>query len=336
MKKCSLSKNNIIDEKIIYFPKSPNSNSNIKNHIRSNNYLDNQNNYICNYSNNCNYTYDNNISTHNKSNSKIYFNNNDLMMQTMLTENNIKNTKNIYGNNPSLLRNKIFTPSNKYSFYTQYPNENINNINYIKPPRETEPKIVYHKKIFPSFTSKNMKPNSNTIIIDYNYNRDNNIDHNHKLSMNMNMNGINYGNNIISNFYSSNNFFNRRSNYHLENMNNVLPEEKYGFKKNNKIEEREISFSPSLSRKNQSFKNVIKDNYQNINNNNIYINVVENFRSDFQNQNMNSLNDLSRLNYGKCFQPMNRSATEEDNLNKLMCHSHSQGFTKTIQSLFGH
>jgi hypothetical protein len=119
-------------------------------------------------------------------------------------------------------------------------------------------------------------------------------------------------------------------------MNNVLPEEKYGFKKNNKIEEREISFSPSLSRKNQSFKNVIKDNYQNINNNNIYINVVENFRSDFQNQNMNSLNDLSRLNYGNNFQSMNRSATEEDSLNKLMCHSHSQGFTKTIQSLFGH
>ena len=336
MKKCSLSKNNIIDEKIIYFPKSPNSNNNIKSHIRSNNYLDNQNNYIYNYTNNCNYTYDNNVSTHNKSNSKIYINNNDLMMQTMLTENNIKNTKNMYGNNPSLLRNKIFTPSNKYSFYTQYPNENTNNINYIKPPRETEPKIVYHKKIFPSYASKNMKPNNNTIVIDYNYNRDNNIGHNHKLSMNMNMNGITYGNNIISNFYSSNNFFNRRSNYHLENMNNILPEEKYGFKKNNKIEEREISFSPSLNRKNQSFKNVIKDNYQNINNNNIYINVVENFRSDFQNQNMNSLNDLSRLNYGNSFQPMNRSATEEDNLNKLMCHSHSQGFTKTIQSLFGH
>ena len=336
MKKCSLSKNNIIDEKIIYFPKSPNSNNNVKSHIMPNNYLDNQNNYIYNYNNNCNYTYDNNISTHNKSNSKIFFNNNDLIMQTMFTENNIKNTKNMYNNNPSLLRNKIFTPSNKYSFYTQYPNENINNINYIKPPRETEPKIVYHKKIFPSYASKNMKPNNNTIIIDYNYNRDNNINHNHKLSMNMNMNGINYGNNIISNFYSSNNFFNRRNNYHLENMNNILPEEKYGFKKNNKIEEREISFSPSLNRKNQSFKNVIKDNYQNINNNNIYINVVENFRSDFQNQNMNSLNDLSRLNYGNNCQPMNRSATEEDNLNKLMCHSHSQGFTKTIQSLFGH
>lgn len=334
MKKCSLSKNSIIDEKIIYFQKSPNSNNNIKSHIMSNNYIDNQNNNMYIYSNNCNYTYDNNISAHNKSNSKIFFNNNDFIMQTMFTENNIKNTKNIYGNNPTLLRNRIFTPSNKYSFYTQYPNENMNNINYIKPPRETEPKIVYHKKKFPPFGSKNMKQNNNTIIIDYNYNRGNNLGHNNK--MRMNMNGINYGNNIISNFYSSNNFFNRRNNYHLENMNNMLPEEKYGFKKNNKIEEREISFSPSLTRKNQTFKNVIKDNYQNINNNNIYINVVENYRSDFQNQNMNNLNDLSRLNYGSSFQSMNRSATEEDILSKLMCHSHSQGFTKTIQSLFGH
>ena len=118
---------------------------------------------------------------------------------------------------------------------------------------------------------------------------------------------------------------------------NMSPENYYnGFKKLNKIEEREISFSPSLSRKNLSFKNVIKDNYQNINNNNIYINVVENFRSDYQNQNNNNnLNNLKNKNYeNKCY-TIKRILTEQDNLQKLMCHSHSQGFGKTIQRIFG-
>ena len=150
------------------------------------------------------------------------------------------------------------------------------------------------------------------------------------------MNNYNFGKNIITNFYSNNNFFNQRNNYHLENLDNLLPEEKYGFKKMNKIEEREISFSPNLSRKNNSFKNVFKDNYQNINNNNIYINVVENFRSDYQNQNIdiNNLNDLKKINYERKYYPVNRSLTE-DNINKIMCHSHSQGFTKAIQRIFG-
>ena len=122
----------------------------------------------------------------------------------------------------------------------------------------------------------------------------------------------------------------------MDLKNNLLPEEKYGFKKVNKIEEREISFSPSLSRKNFSFKHVIKDNYQNINNNNIYINFVENFRSDYQNQNINisNLNELKQNNYEHKLYPINRVLTEEDNLKKLMCHSHSQGFAKTIQRIF--
>ena len=156
------------------------------------------------------------------------------------------------------------------------------------------------------------------------------------------MNNIKYGKNMITNFYSSNNIFSRKNNYHLENIDNLLPEEKYGFKKINKIEEREISFSPSISKKNHSFKNIINDNnYQNINNNNIYINVVENFRNDYQSQNIN-LNNLSNLNdvkrisyYGNNFRPINRSLLGENNMNKFMCHSHSQGFTKTIQNVFG-
>ena len=345
LKKCNLNKN-IIDEKIIHFPKSPSSNTNTNTH---NNYS-NINNYSYNYMNSYNYTYNNHTNNNNFNNNMNYsYNNSDLMLHTMLTENNIKNAKNIFGNNASLLRNKMFTPSNKFSFYTQYHNnDSNNNINYINSrPRETEPKIVYHKKLFPSFGSTNFKQNNNTFFIDYNYNKEdrNNISFNNNMTNinnmsnnmtnNMNMNNIHYGKNIISNFYSSNNFFNRRTNYHLDNIDNILPEEKYGFKKINKIEEREISFSPSLSRKNHSFKNVIKDNYQNINNNNIYINVVENFRSDYQNQNINNLNGVKRCNYGNNYRPINRSLTEEDNLNKLMCHSHSQGFTKTIQSLFG-
>ena len=150
------------------------------------------------------------------------------------------------------------------------------------------------------------------------------------------------GKNTINNFYSSNNFFNQRNNYHLENINNVLPEDKYGFKKINKIEEREISFSPSLSRKNHSFKNVIKDNYQNINNNNIYINVVENFRSDYQDQNekingsnIDNFDEKKKNSYQNNYYPVNKNLIEEDNIKKLMCHSHSQGFTKAIQRIFG-
>ena len=331
MKKCSMAKSNIIDEKIIHFPKpsSPNiiNNSNI-------------NNCNYNYLNNYNYTYNNSSNNDIINNINYTYNNNDLIINAMYTENNIKNNKkNLYGNNNTLLRNQMFTPSNKYSFYTQYHNnENRNNFNYINPlpPRETEPKMIYHKKLFPSFCSSNIKHTNNSLIIDYNYN--NNEDRNNiSFNNNMSMNNFNYGKNIITNFYSNNNFFNNRNNYHLENLDNLLPEEKYGFKKINKIEEREISFSPSLTRKNHSFKNVIKDNYQNINNNNIYINVVENFRSDYQNQNINinSLNDMKKINYGNKFYPINRSLTEEDNINKLMCHSHSQGFTKTIQRIFG-
>ena len=337
MKKCSLPKNNMIDEKIIHFPKSPNPNIN--------NF--NLNNFRCNYMNNYNYTY-NNTNINDISNNMNYtYNNNDLVISTMLTENNIKNSKKILynNNNPTLLRNKIITPSNKFSFYTQYQNSESNNFNFINPlpSRETEPKIVYHKKLFPSFCSSNFKQNTNSLLIDYNYNNEernttNNISYNN----NLNLNNIHYGKNTINNFYSSNNFFNQRNNYHLEKINKVLPEDKYGFKKINKIEEREISFSPSLSRKNHSFKNVIKDNYQNINNNNIYINVVENFRSDYQNQNekingnnIDNFEDMKKNNYQNNYYPVNKNLIEEDNIKKLMCHSHSQGFTKAIQRIFG-
>jgi hypothetical protein len=268
LKKCFM-KNKVINEKIIHFPKSP-SNINI------NNNYSNINNYSYNYMNSYNFTYNNSINNNNITNNNINYtyNNNDFMINAMFTENNMKNQRNIFGNNTSnYLRNNIFSPSNKYSFYTQYmSNENSNNYNYeSQPPRETEPKIIYHKKLFPSFGSNNYRQNNNSpFFIDYNYNKE----ERNNISFNNNMNNIQYGKNMITNFYSSNNFFNRRNNYHLENINNLLPEEKYGFKKINKIEEREISFSPSLSKKNHSFKNVINDNnYQNINNNNIYINV---------------------------------------------------------------
>ena len=263
LKKCK--KNKKIDEKIIHFPKSPSCNVNA-------NYL-NINNY--------NYNYTSNNSNYNTNNNNYTYNNNDLMIHTLPTDNTIKNAKYIYTNNnninSNLLRNTMFTPSNKMSFYTQIPNNEVNyGYNYTNEPpsapRETEPKIVYHKKIFPSFCSSNIRNStiSNTFIIDYNYNKED--------INNISFNNNNSKYNRITNFYSSNNFYNRRSNYHLEKVNSLLPEEKYGFKKINKIEEREISFSPTLQRKNYSFKNIINDNnYQNIdNNNNIFINVVEN------------------------------------------------------------
>ena len=311
LKKCN--KNKKIDEKIIHFPKSPTSTTN-------NNFL-NINNYVYNYSNNSNC----NIKTNH--NSHYNYKNGDLLINTMFTDNNIKNEKiNYMGNNvnSALLRNKMFSPTNKMSFYTQIQ-KNENNYKYAyESPRETEPKIVYHKKLFPSFGSSNYRHgNGNTIIIDYNYNNYNNEERNN-ISFN---NNIKY--NKISNFYSSNNFYSRRNNYHLEKINNILPEEKYGFKKINKIEEREISFSPTLSRKNYSFKNVINENnYQSINNNNININVVENY----QNHNLNKEKRFN--NYGNNYRPINRSMIDEDNFNKLMYHSHSQGFTKNIQNNF--
>ena len=328
MKKCSITKNKTIDEKIIHFPKSPTPNNIINN--------SNLNNYNYNYMSSYNCTYNSNINNIDINNNMDYntYNNNNLMINTMFTENNLKNSKkNILGNN-NLLRNKMITPSNRFSFYTQYQSNENNTFMNPLPPRETEPKLVYHKKLFPTYCSTNFKQNNNNSLLnDYNYNKEdiNNI------SFNNNINNLNYGKNK---FYSSNNFFNRRNNYHLENIDNLLPEEKYGFKKMNKIEEREISFSPSLSRKNFSFKHEIKDNYKNINNNNIYINVVENFRSDYQNQNINinnlsNLNDIKQNNYEHKFYPINRVLTEEDNLKKLMCHSHSQGFAKTIQRIFG-
>ena len=333
IKKCRITKYNIIDEKIIHFPKSPSPNI-----INSN-----INKYNNNYMNCFNYTYENNTNNNEMSNNVNFtYNNSDIIIQRMFTENNIKNVKkNIYGNNTatSLLRNRVFTPSNKYSFYTQYQNyENKNNnFNFINPlpPRITEPKLVYHKKLFPSFYSTSYKQNNNSALIDNNYNIEdrNNISFNNNI--NMNVNNVNYGNNIINNFYSNSNFYHKRKNYHLDNIDNLLPEEKYGFKKINKIEEREISFSPSLSRKNHSFKNIIKDNYQSINNNNnIYINVVENFRSDChnnQNINISNLNEMKKINLENNYNPINRSITEKNDLNKLMNHSHSQGFSKGIR-----
>ena len=122
----------------------------------------------------------------------------------MPIENTIKNAKNIYTNNNNsnsdLLRNTMLIPSNKMSFYTH------NEINYgyndakepPSTPRETEPKMAYHKKIFPSFCSSNF---NNISKIDYNYN--NNKEDINYISFNKN----NSEYNKKTNFYSSNNFY---------------------------------------------------------------------------------------------------------------------------------
>ena len=96
------------------------------------------------------------------------------MVHKMPIENTIKNAKNIYTNNnnsnSNLLRNTMLIPSNKMSFYTQNPNNEINygyNDTNESPsaPRETEPKMAYPKKIFPSFCSSNFNNISKMIII---------------------------------------------------------------------------------------------------------------------------------------------------------------------------
>ena len=64
----------------------------------------------------------------------------------------------------------MFTPSNRYSFNTQYQNKENNNNIFINPlpPRETGPKMVYHKKLFPSFCSNTLEHNYNSLLFDSN------------------------------------------------------------------------------------------------------------------------------------------------------------------------
>ena len=90
----------------------------------------------------------------------------------------------------------------------------------------------------------------------------------------------------------------------------MLPEDKYGFKKENKIEEREISFSPRLSKKGISNESMVDNNLEQM-----------------------TVDNLYRISNSICSNYLvNNTANKESNL-PIMNHSQSQGFKKSIRTL---
>ena len=307
---------NYINEKIIHFPKSPSTHHSI--------------NYI---GSKINYSYINNALKRNNNIGINYFKTNDLNIKTVLTDNNIdnfiKNPRNLFGS--VIFYDTALSPYNKYLFYTD-KNESNNNSNDIS--KKNNKKIIYRKKVLP-LSVKNSENNKyrikkrNSIIFDYNYERDEKFRKNSVSLNNYNINNFKDGNNLISNFYTSNNFFNKKNSCnldninHLNNMNELLPEEKYGFKKVNKIEEREINFSPKISKRVFSFCN--ENLSQSINQNN----SIKNFSNkNFYTDTLNSIGNNNILNNF----PINHTLVEDSNFKKVMNHSQSQGFKRTIRN----
>ena len=292
---------NSIDEKIIHFPKSPSINHSI-------NYYGNKNNF--NFINNNINKGINNICYN-------YYKNNDLLINTVFTDNN-KNPKNLYGS--TFLRDSALTPCNKFIFFTENNNDSYNNSN--THSRKSNSKIIYQKKVLPLSSVKN-SDKSNFMIFDYNYNKNGKYRNNNIVLDNNQMNNYNFGGNIITNYYTSNNFFNKKNYYSnlddaktVKDINYILPEEKYGFKKADKIEEREINFSPTISKRNNLKKNISSYSIdKNISNKNIFIDTIN--------------GNKSKNNYKNNF-PTNHTVVEEYNYKKLMNHSQSQNFKKSI------
>ena len=289
---------NYIDEKIIHFPKSPQ---------QSTNTFENKNNY-------------NNAI--NNSNIFNYYKNNDLIINTVFTENNANNPKNLFY---STIVRDTMTPCNKYFFFTECNNDSYNTNNYSRQT-ESHPHIIYKKKVLPLSGMKNSEKsrcyNNNSMIFNYSYNKYEKYSKNNAYFDNNSLNNYIFGGNDIKNFYTSNNFFNKRNYYDLNNinlnLNNILPEDKYGIKKMNKIEEREISFSPRLSKNsmpniNMPFSNNKDNNLKQIKVDNIY--GVAN--------NTNITNNFYNF-------PIKESVIKESNSPKLMNHSQSQGFKKSF------
>ena len=286
---------NYIDEKIIHFPKSPQQSINTFENKNNYNNTINSNNIGCNY-----------------------YKNNDLIINTVFTENNINNPKNLFYS--AILRDAM-TPCNKYFFFTEYNNDSCNANNYSRYT-ESHPHIIYKKKVLPLSGVKNSEKsrcyNNNTMIFNYSYNKHERCSKNSVNFDNYSLNNYYFGGNDIKNFYTSNNFFNKRNYYDLDSINlNILPEDKFGIKKVNKIEEREISFSPRLS----------KNNISNINmpfpNNNLKQIKIDNI--------CGIANNATVIN--NCYNyPVNESGFNENNFPKLMNHSQSQGFKKSIRN----
>jgi len=280
---------NSIDEKIIYLPKSPQ---------LSTNTIENKKNY--------------NESTNNIGSN--YFKNEDLEINTIFTENNIQNPNNLFY---SAILKETVTPSNKYILFTECNNESNYKINNCSRFNDSYARTIYKKKVLPSSrvktSEKNRVNNNNGIIFDYCYNNhERNTKNNPHLDKYFLNNFYNFGGNDIKNFYTSNEFFSKRNYFDLDSikLDSMLPEDKYGFKKENKIEEREISFSPRLSKKAIS-NETITDN-------------------TFEQMTVDNLYKISKSNCSNY--PINNTANKESNF-PVMNHSQSQGFKKSIRTL---
>ena len=280
---------NYIDEKIIYLPKSPQLSTNaIENKI--------------------NYNKDtNNIGSN-------YFKNNDLEINTVFTENNIQNPKNLFY---SAILKETVTPSNKFILFTECNNESNYNINNCSRFIDSYARTIYKKKVLPSSrkktSEKNRLNNNNDIIFDYSYNNhEKNIKNNSFLDKYFLNSYNNFRGNDIKNFYTSNEFFNKRNYFDLDSikLDSMLPEDKYGFKKENKIEEREISFSPRLSKKAITNENIVDNNLEQMTVDNLY-KISKSICSNYL---------------------VNNTANKETNL-PIMNHSQSQGFKKSNRTL---
>ena len=90
----------------------------------------------------------------------------------------------------------------------------------------------------------------------------------------------------------------------------MLPEDKYGFKKENKIEEREISFSPRLSKKGISNESMVDNNLDQM-----------------------TVDNLYRISNNICSNYLVNNTANKQSSFPIMNHSQSQGFKKSIRTL---
>ena len=217
---------------------------------------------------------------------------------------------------------KINTEINNLKQNENIVNTNINNNNYdlnttsflmLNDNKHINPNIVYHKKkLGPTFINNNYNLN-------FNNNIDNIINNHYKLDKKRNNNSsvllydknqsgvllpnlnnnlyLNYHNNETQTIFRENSFNNLRPNIYKDSY----PGLNYGFKKINKIEEKEVNFFESAkNKKNIYIKKQHYDTSKNkidINNqNNIKTNLFKN--NDIENNNKNLIKCLN-IQFGK-------------------------------------
>jgi hypothetical protein len=280
---------NYIDEKVLYLPKSPQLSTNTKDNKKYNDKATN------------------NIGSN-------YFKSNNLEINTLFTENNIQNPKNLFY---SAILKETVTPSNKFILFTECNNESNYKINNCSRYIDSYARTIYKKKVWPSSrvktSEKNRVNNNNDLIFDYSYNNhERNTKNNADLDKYSLNNYYNFGGNDLKNFYTSNEFFSKRNYFDLDTikLDTMLPEDKYGFKKENKIEEREISFSPRLSKKGISNESMVDNNLDQM-----------------------TVDNLYRISNNICSNYLVNNTANKQSSFPIMNHSQSQGFKKSIRTL---